>query len=202
MRILIVADEEERLLYDNFRKERVEGVDLIISCGDLKPGYLDFLITMVNVPMVYVMGNHDNELVETPPMGAITLEDTIVKYKGYNIAGLGGCIKYNDRNINMFTEREMAWRCFKLRVKAFFKGGIDIFVSHAPVRGYGDLEDFPHRGFSCFDKFLHKIQPMYMFYAHVHTAYKHNLKLELDHPSGTKLMNCCGYKIIDLPDRE
>ncbi len=202
MKVLIVSDVEERLLYEGFRKERVEGVELIIACGDLRGGYLDFLMTMVNVPMVYVMGNHDNALVKQPPLGAVSLEDKIIKFKGYKIAGLGGCIRYNNRNINMYTENEMKWRCFKLYVKSLFKGGIDIFVAHAPVKGYGDLEDFPHRGFKCFDSFLNKVKPEYMFHGHVHTNYNRNIKTSYDHPSGTKIINGCGYKILDLPDKE
>ena len=47
MKILAVADVEDNLLYDHFRKERTQGVELIISCGDLRADYLDFLMTMV-----------------------------------------------------------------------------------------------------------------------------------------------------------
>ncbi|MCQ2467508.1 MAG: metallophosphoesterase [Clostridia bacterium] len=202
MKVLVIADVEERLLYDFFKKERVEGVELIISCGDLKPGYLDFLMTMVNVPMLYVLGNHDDELSKTPPAGGFSLENRVIKYKGYRIAGLGGSIKYNTRHINMYTERQMAWRCFTLTNKARLKGGIDILVTHSPVRGHGDLDDNAHRGFECFNELLNKFKPMYMFHGHVHTNYHHKVKSKLKHPSGTILINACGYQIIDLPDRE
>lgn len=202
MKILIVSDMEERLLYDCFRKERVEGVELIISCGDLRAGYLDFLMTMVNVPMLYVLGNHDDKLVREPPLGGISLEGNIVNYKGYKIAGLGGCMKYNDRCINMYTEGEMSWRCSRLSAKAALRGGIDIFVAHSPAKDYGDLEDYPHRGYKCFNKLLNRFHPKYMFHGHVHTNYNRSIKTEYDHPSGTKIMNCCGYKIIELPDKE
>ena len=60
MRVLVVADVEDKRIYDYYKKERVEGVELIISCGDLKPNYLDFLVSMVNVPLLYVHGNHDD----------------------------------------------------------------------------------------------------------------------------------------------
>ena len=47
MKILAIADTEERCLWECFRKERFEGVDLILSAGDLDPDYLEFLaITM------------------------------------------------------------------------------------------------------------------------------------------------------------
>lgn len=202
MKILVVSDMTERRLYDGFRKEFVKDVDLIVSCGDLRAGYLDFLMTMVNVPMLYVMGNHDNALVEEPPLGAVSLENKIITFKGYNFAGLGGCIKYNNQNINMYTEREMAQRCRRLSLKARLCGGIDILVTHAPAMGYGDLEDFPHRGFHCFNKLIERFHPMFMFHGHVHTSYNRNIRPRLEHPVGTIIINGCGYQFVELPDRE
>lgn len=202
MKILVISDVEEKALYDHFNKKRVEGVDLIISCGDLDVGYLDFLMTMVNVPMVYVLGNHDDKLVAEPPLGGISLEGRIVNFKGYKIAGLGGCLRYNNRCINMYTESEMFWHCIKLAIKAKLKGGIDLFITHAPAKGYGDLEDRPHMGYECFNSLLSWFKPKYMFHGHVHTNYHRYIQKEYYHPSGTTIMNCCGYKIIDLPDKE
>ena len=46
MKILFIADEESKIYWDFFKKEQFEGIDLIISCGDLKPEYLSFLATM------------------------------------------------------------------------------------------------------------------------------------------------------------
>ena len=37
MRILAIADEESAYLWDFFEKSKLEGIDLIISCGDLDP---------------------------------------------------------------------------------------------------------------------------------------------------------------------
>ena len=36
MKILLVSDVECPALWDHFRPDRVEGVELIISCGDMK----------------------------------------------------------------------------------------------------------------------------------------------------------------------
>ena len=43
MKILAVADEEEKILWDYYDPEKTKDVDLIISCGDLSPHYLEFL---------------------------------------------------------------------------------------------------------------------------------------------------------------
>ena len=46
MKILAIADEESKSLWDFFDKSKLEGIDLIISCGDLNPHYLSFLVTL------------------------------------------------------------------------------------------------------------------------------------------------------------
>lgn len=198
MKILAVADVEDRLLYDNFKKERVEGVELIVSCGDLRAGYLDFLISMVNVPMIYVRGNHDDRLVQEPPMGADCIEDKIFTYKGINFMGLGGSMKYKKNALNMYTEPHMAIRAARLAPKAAIKG-VDVLVTHAPAKGYGDLEDLPHQGFQTFNNIMNRYKPAFMLHGHVHTNYG-RIKREYDHPSGTKIINTCGYQIIEIPE--
>ena len=45
MKILAIADVESKYLWDYFEKSKLEGIDLIISCGDLDPHYLSFLAT-------------------------------------------------------------------------------------------------------------------------------------------------------------
>jgi len=34
----------------------------VLSCGDLPPYYLEFLVTVLDVPLFDVRGNHDHEL--------------------------------------------------------------------------------------------------------------------------------------------
>ncbi len=56
MKVMFIADEESKAMWDYYDPRRTEGVELIISCGDLKPSYLEFLETMVNCPLLYVKG--------------------------------------------------------------------------------------------------------------------------------------------------
>lgn len=88
MKILAIADTEERCLWECFRKERFEGVDLILSAGDLDPDYLEFLVTVINKPLIYVRGNHDDRYARHAPGGCICVEDTVYVYRGVRIAGL------------------------------------------------------------------------------------------------------------------
>ena len=90
MKILTLADQESRSLWDYFEKAKLEGVDLIISCGDLAPQYLSFLATFTHAPVLYVHGNHDGCYEQTPRKVVICIEDTIYNYKGIRILGLGG----------------------------------------------------------------------------------------------------------------
>ena len=46
MKILVLADVESKYLWDYFEKEKLEGIDLILSCGDLKADYLKCLYYM------------------------------------------------------------------------------------------------------------------------------------------------------------
>ena len=101
MKILAIADTEERCLWECFRKERFEGVDLILSAGDLDPDYLEFLVTVINKPLIYVRGNHDDRYARHAPGGCICVEDSVYTYRGIRIAGLGGSMRYRD-GANMY----------------------------------------------------------------------------------------------------
>lgn len=170
MKILALADEESAYLWDYFEKSKLEGIDLIISCGDLNPKYLSFLATFTNAPVVYVHGNHDKKYKTIPPEGCICIEDEIYVYKGVRILGLGGSMKYNSDECQ-YTEREMRKRVRKLRWKLFRSKGFDILVTHAPAFGLNDGEDLPHRGFQVFNALIEKYNPKYFLHGHVHMRY-------------------------------
>ena len=200
MKILLVADHEETSLWDYWRASKTEGVDLILSCGDLNPTYLEFLVTMVNRPLLYVRGNHDDVYEEKEPLGCDCIEDKIYNFHGLRILGLGGSYKYGVRN-NMYTEREMEKRISKLKWQLKINNGFDILVTHAPAYGYGDLEDLPHRGFECFNDLIEKYKPLYMFHGHVHKEYG-AFQRERVHESGTKIINAYGSWMVEIKDDE
>ena len=77
LKIMLFADHKSRLLYDYYDPERMKDIDLIISCGDLPQEYLSFFVTLCNVPLLYVKGNHDTRYDEKPPEGCICIEDDI-----------------------------------------------------------------------------------------------------------------------------
>ena len=61
MRILAVSDTESTALWDHYNSNKITNTDLILSCGDLNPQYLSFLVSCTNLPLLYVHGNHDEK---------------------------------------------------------------------------------------------------------------------------------------------
>ena len=199
MRILAIADEESRALWDFYRPELLEGVDLIISCGDLKADYLEFLVTMTNCPLLYVRGNHDGQYEVHPPEGCICIEEKVYDFRGFRILGLGGSQRYRPDGRDMYTEKEMRRRIRKTTPDILIRNGFDLLVTHAPAAGYGDLDDLPHRGFSCFGELLDRYHPRYMLHGHVHKNYTSgSFSRRIRHPSGTEIVNACGYCFLDV----
>ena len=200
MKILALSDEVCPALYDYYTPGKLDDYDLIISCGDLKPRYLSFLVTMTRVPLLYVHGNHDTQYDTRPPEGCDCIEDKLVVYKGLRILGLGGSPSYNG-GPHQYTEREMRWRIFKLKWKIRQHGGVDVVVSHAPLAGVGDGEDFAHRGFHEFLRLVDKYHPKYWLHGHMHLNYGVD-RTRVRTYKGTKVINACERYVLDIPDSE
>ena len=170
MKVLLISDLESEYLWDYYQPGHLAGVDLILSCGDLHSQYLSFLVTMGGVPLLYVHGNHDQTYDLRPPEGCECIEDRLITVKGLRVLGLGGSIQYSG-GPHQYTEAQMARRVRRLRRQLRRAGGVDIVVTHAPARGYGDAPDQAHHGFSCFLDLMDKYQPMFFVHGHVHTNY-------------------------------
>lgn len=172
--IQCISDDEDYFLYSENAKQALKDVDFIISCGDLKPEYLEYLVTVSNKPLFYVHGNHDDIYEKRPPEGCICIDDDLIIHEGIRIMGLGGSFRYSNSK-HQYTELEMARRIKKLRSKIRKTKGVDIIVSHAPIKGFGDLPDYAHQGFECFRKLIDEVKPRFWFYGHVHSNYTSNL---------------------------
>ena len=57
MRIMAISDTESTALWDHYNSNKITDTDLILSCGDLNPNYLSFLVSCTNLPLLYV---HDS----------------------------------------------------------------------------------------------------------------------------------------------
>ena len=128
VKILAIADKESKNLWDYYEPGKLEGIDLIISCGDLNPDYLQFLATFAHAPILYVHGNHDDYYQDHPPDGCICIEDKIYVHEGIRILGLGGSLRYKP-GIHQYDQKEMRGRVKRLWFQLKKCGGFDILVT-------------------------------------------------------------------------
>ena len=187
VRVLAISDEVDGALVAN--PTAVRGAQLILACGDLPFDYLGSLMNALDVPLVFVPGNHDPDvagyresrsglilragLPARPPWpdGAANADGAIVDVAGLRLAGLGGCLRYRD-GPNQYTDRQQAWRARALRIRASWHRaadgrGVDVLLTHAPPRGVGDGDDRPHRGFTALPGLVAALQPVALLHGHV-----------------------------------
>ena len=133
VRVLAVSDVVGESLWADIGPAR--GADLILACGDLPFEYLAYLMNALDVPLVFVPGNHDPDLsgyrvsragltlraglpARPPwPDGAVSADGRVVDVASLRIAGLGGCRRYRP-GPNQYSDRQQAHRARRLAVQA------------------------------------------------------------------------------------
>lgn len=153
-------------------RRRYADIDLVLSCGDLPATYLDFITSILNVPLYYVRGNHDERYFDEPP-GGEDLHGRVLTFQGVSFAGLEGSIRYNDGAIQ-YSDTDMLAQVVKMAPQLKFRQlrfgrGVDVLVTHAPPKGIHDQKDLPHNGLSAFLRFMEWYRPRYLLHGHVHT---------------------------------
>jgi uncharacterized protein len=152
-------------------RRRYHDVELLISCGDLPAHYIEYISSVLSVPLFYVRGNHDEGYDERPP-GGENVHQKIITYNGLTFAGLEGSIRYNNGSIQ-YTEGQMlrmVLGMWPLRYQRARQGyGLDVLVTHSPAQGIHDMPDLPHHGFKALLRFMEWYRPRYMVHGHVHT---------------------------------
>jgi Icc-related predicted phosphoesterase len=145
-------------------------ISILISCGDLAASYVEFIASVLRIPVVYVRGNHDTHYVERAP-GGDDLHGRFIRFRGLWLAGLEGARRYN-RGPIQYTEQEMLLKVLSLAPgmllrRARWKHGVDVMITHAPLRKIHDREDIPHRGFEAFRLLVRWYRPRYLIHGHV-----------------------------------
>jgi Icc-related predicted phosphoesterase len=200
MKILAIADEESRYLWDFYEEGKLKDIDLIISCGDLDPYYLSFLATFCKSPVLYIHGNHDTKYAHIPPDGCINIEDRIYVHEGVRILGLGGSMLYTGGE-HQYTERMMRRRVRKLWFQLLYHRGFDILVTHAPAYQLNDARDLPHQGFKVFLKLMEKYKPRFFIHGHMHMSYNRHQK-RYDKYMDTNVINAYERCVFDYEDED
>ena len=192
MRILAVSDAESGYYYDRYTPGRLADIDLILSCGDLRREYLEFLVTMSGRPLLYVPGNHDDSFSADPPRGCVCIDGRVCRVEGIRFLGFGGCHRYREGTY-MYTERQMAGRVRRAGFSIARAGGFDVLVTHAPAR---HLNSLSHRGFECFRGLLDRYQPRYFVHGHIHRSYGNIPRFSRYGP--TTVVNAYEHCIIEI----
>ncbi|MDR1507070.1 MAG: metallophosphoesterase [Treponema sp.] len=177
MKILCVSDQIDPIVYSSSIKARYQDVDMVLCAGDLPLDYLDFIVSSINRPLLFVYGNHNLEGYETyekyPRNSGLTHMGSRVRREcGLTIAGLGGSMWYNGGK-NQYSELMMFFEMIKivpsLVINRIFRGRrLDILLTHAAPRGIHDKNDPCHRGFRCFLLFMKLFKPRYLVHGHIH----------------------------------
>jgi hypothetical protein len=199
MRILTVSDVVVPMLYKEFDAGRFQGIDLVVSCGDLPPEYLSFLVHVLPASVFYVRGNHDIRYLDKPPEGCFDLHGRVVRYRGYRILGLEGSHWYNG-GPHQYTEWDMRLQVLRLLPALWLRGGVDLVVTHAPPRHIHDGEDPCHRGFDIYRRLMQWFRPAYFIHGHIHRNFDHPQE-RVTRFHATTVINTYGYHILDIEDR-
>src|SRR3712207_9358447 len=111
------------MLYGPNLAAYAEGVEAVVSCGDLPFDYLEYVISFLGVPVYYVLGNHD-PAPDGPerPEGCTPLDGRIGDAGGVVLAGLSGSRLYSG-GPNQYTEVQMRRRALALSARVM-GGGI------------------------------------------------------------------------------
>jgi len=213
--VLAVSDEVDTALYAD--AGAVREARLIVACGDLPFDYLGYLMNALDVPLVFVPGNHDPDvsgyrtsragltlkagLPARPPWpdGAVSAEQTVVDAAGLRVAGLGGCLRYSD-GPNQYTQRQQARRARSLSRRARWRAArdgraVDVLLTHAPPRGVGDREDRAHQGFEALRWLTLRLQPSLLLHGHIHPD---ETPARVQRLGRTVVRNVVGHHLLDI----
>ena len=206
IKVLAVSDQVVDRIYTLAVNEHFKNVDLILGCGDLPYTYLEYLVSVLGVPLYYVPGNHDPEYNAYRSLshaeGGSNLDLKTARYRGLLLAGLGGSIRYRPDGVNQYTQREAFFRAYKLLIRLFgnqihFGRKLDILISHSPPFEIHDDESYAHQGLKALNFLIRAAQPRYLFHGHTH-FFRHNLEENVTQVGRTTIMNIFPYKVIEI----
>jgi Icc-related predicted phosphoesterase len=211
-RILAVADEVDESLYGD--KLIRLAPDIVLACGDLPSEYLEYIVSRLNVPLLYVPGNHDPDLspvdekwaplradpASTGPDGCINVDGRVVEAAGLRVAGLGGSMRYRP-GPNQYTPTQMRWRALRIELLARLRRPrdghrLDVLVTHAPPEGFaGKEDDLAHRGFAAFNRLTRTLALRLLVHGHVHP---HGLARPPVRLGGTLIINAIPHRMVEI----
>lgn len=207
MKILAASDQVIDRIYTLTPGGHFHDMELILGCGDLPYSYLEYIVTMLNVPMYYVPGNHDPRHtpadIRSRAEGGFNLDLKIACHKNILIGGFGGCIRYRPDGVNQYTQPQAYRRAFQMLPKLLnnrilYGRAMDILISHSPPFGiHDDILDPAHHGLKALNWLARVAAPRYHLHGHTH-FYRNNLETQETIAGATKVINVYPYKILEV----
>jgi len=205
MKILALSDQVIDRLYSGEVKNNYPDLSFLIGCGDLPYSYLEFLLTVLNVPLYYVPGNHDpkfGHVATTHVEGGINLDGKVLFAKGLLMAGLGGSLLYPPGGPNQYSQAEMFLRAYRLlpkilSAKARLHRPLDILITHSPPAGIHDDDDQTHQGLQALNFLLQWAKPRYLLHGHT-IFYRNNLSSNITVHGETQIVNVYPFRVLEV----
>jgi Icc-related predicted phosphoesterase len=207
VKILAVSDQVIDRMYSLLPSGHFQDVDLILGCGDMPYTYLEYIVTMLNVPMYYVPGNHDpqDDLTDkrSRAEGGLNLDLKTELHKKLLIGGFGGCIRYRPDGVNQYSQQQAYLRAYQMlpqllinRIK--YGRALDVLISHSPpYEIHDDINDPAHHGLKALNWLIRITKPRYHIHGHTH-FYRNNLETQETMVGSTKVINVYPYKILEF----
>jgi hypothetical protein len=208
VKILAVSDQVVDRLYELVPGGHFRGVEMIVGCGDLPYEYLEYLVTMLNVDLFYVPGNHDLEYnpgsSRARAEGCTNLDLDSIRAKGLLVGGFGGSIRYRPDGANQYTQRGAFVRAAILLPKLWrnrlrYGKTLDVLVTHSPPYGIHDDDSRAHRGLKAINWLLDMAKPRYHLHGHIHSL-QPNLIPDVVRKGTTSILNVYPYRLIEIQD--
>jgi Icc-related predicted phosphoesterase len=206
MKVLAVSDQVVERIFTLTPQGHFNGVEMVLGCGDLPYNYLEYLVSMLNVPLFYVPGNHDPlyelQFTSSHVEGGTNLDLKSERVKGLLLAGFGGSVRYRPDGVNQYTQSEAYFRAYRLMSVLFWNRlryghALDILITHSPPYGIHDDETQAHRGLKAINWILHWARPRYHFHGHTH-FYRRNLEPSVTRFGPTTITNVFPYDLLEI----
>lgn len=204
MKILAVSDQVIERVYPLASQGHFSEVSMILACGDLPYSYLEYLVSVVNVPLYYVPGNHDPEhdsrRAVSRAEGCTNLDLRLTHDRELILAGFGGSIRYRPDGVNQYTQREATTRALfmlpSLLARRLRGQRVDVLVCHSPPFGVHD-SDGAHTGLKAINLLIRWARPRFVLHGHTH-FFRTNLEASDTEFRDTRIVNVFPYKVIEV----
>lgn len=147
-------------------KNPPQNIDIVILLGDIERDDIILIRKNINpnIPVLSVLGNHDEWDTNDNIPGVINLHEETFCLNGVSFAGISGAYKYkNSPSRCMLTQEESIDICSRLPAA-------DIFVTHDSQYEFFDTNP-AHQGLKGITQYINRNKPKIHLFGHHHYSY-------------------------------